>query len=228
MKTHEPAWDKVYGKPFYPSLDKYELSEFAEWCQRSGEVWLKGLFSLCDFSGYKTVVDVGGGNGHFLAEMLSQNPTQRGVLFDQPAVVATAESVFLKHGCLERVDLIGGDFFKAVPQGGDLYTICRTLLNWSDVQAIKILDMCASHMSREAKLFIIDFMLPDKAHPHYLRTTLSDVNLLTILNSGNRTEAEWRDLVSKSQLLLKKVTISSETMSPEPFAPIIILECQRS
>jgi hypothetical protein len=131
---------------------------------------------------------------------------------DQPLVAETARQLFLKENCLDRVKIVGGDFFEAIPKEGDLYTICRTLLNWDDEKAVEILNVCADSMHKDASVLIIDFVLPAKTHPHYLRTTLSDLNLLAIFNSGNRTEDEWTRLVSKSRLALKKVMISDETI----------------
>lgn len=227
LKANESGWDKVFGQAFYPSLSGAELSQFAKWCQHSGDVWLEGLLSFYDFSGYQKIVDVGGGNGHFLAEILKRNPEQCGVLFDRPEVVSQAEEVFVKAGCLERIELVGGDFFESVPENGELYTICRALLNWSDDKAIEILNTCARSMPKSARLLIIDFVLPDKTHPHYLRSVCNDVNLMTIIDSSQRSEAQWKSIIAKSDLEFNQLVMSKADMQPEPFAPIGIFECQR-
>jgi hypothetical protein len=225
LKTNNACWDKVYGDSFYSSLSENELEEFADWCKMGAEQWLGSIATLYDFTQFSKIVDVGGGQGYLLAELLSHNLQQTGVLFDQPEVVAHADKVLASYSCLDRVDVIGGDFFVEVPGNGDCYIICRTLLNWSDNDSTKILNTCYSAMNSNATLLIIDFLLPEKAHPHYLRTTLSDVNLMAIINSKNRDEEEWIALVNQSKLKLKNVFISDDTVKPEPFSPIIILEC---
>lgn len=225
LKTHKPAWDKVYGKPFYETLTPEETAQFALWCQKSAKAWLAGVFSLYDFSSYQSFVDVGGGNGYFLSQILKRFQYAKGKVLDQPSILEESKAVFEHAACLDRVEIVPGDFFKSVPEGGDLYTICRTLLNWSDDDAIKILNECAAAMNENAKLLIIDFMLPERDHPHYMRTALSDLNLFTIMNSANRTEQEWRALVDKSDLTLNNVIISPLDLKPEPIAPIIFLEC---
>jgi len=227
LKSHQPAWNKKFGKDFYSTLDQDELNQFADWCRESGESWLNGLFKLYDFSVYRQIVDVAGGQGHFLGSMLKNNAHQKGTLFDLSAVVQHAEKVLNAYGCLDRANIVGGDFFQSVPGSGDLYVLCRTLLNWSDEDASKILKVCAQSMSEEAKLLIVDFMLPPKSHPHYLRTVLNDLNLMVNWNSSSRTKQEWLDLVDKSQLSVIKTIISDDAMVPEPFAPMILLECRR-
>lgn len=225
LQTNLPGWNKVFGSAFFPSLSVEERHEFVDWCQHSGEIWMQGLFSVIDFSSYKTVVDIAGGNGFFLAEILKRHPHQHGILFDQKIVIDAASATMREKGCLDRTTLVVGDFFKQVPTDGDVYMICRTLLNWNDDDAIKILNTCAACKPRHAKLLIIDFMLPEKDHPHYLRTAENNLNLLVIINSSHRTQQEWESLVNKSQLKLQKTIISDDNMQPEPFAPMIILEC---
>ncbi|OGT30188.1 MAG: hypothetical protein A3E87_00415 [Gammaproteobacteria bacterium RIFCSPHIGHO2_12_FULL_35_23] len=227
LQTHKPCWDKEYGQAFYPSLGKEELTQFADWCRKSGDDWLLGVFALYDFSKFKKLVDVGGGQGHFLAEVLSRNTHQEGILLDQPEVVAGAKEVLAHKNCLNRVSIIGGDFFKQVPDTGDCYLLCRVLLNWNDEKAVSILNSCYHSMSDKTKLLVIDFILPDKSHPHYLRTALSDLNLLGLIDSKNRNKTEWRYLVEQSRLKLNKIIISDSSLQPEPFAPIVILECTK-
>jgi hypothetical protein len=70
-------------------------------------------------------------------------------------------------------------------------------------------------------------VVPSKNHPHYQRALLSDLNLFALLNSSNRTEQEWRNLVEDSDLTLNRVIISNENIQPEPIMPIIVLECSK-
>ena len=53
----------------------------------------RSLLDAYDFGGFDTVVDVGGGQGAFLAALLAEHPGTQGVLFDQPQVVEAAEPV---------------------------------------------------------------------------------------------------------------------------------------
>ena len=222
-----PAWDKVFGQPFYQSLDDEEIRLFADWCQHSGDAWLTGLYRQFDFSRYATIVDIGGGQGHVLAEILSHHPSTRGILFDQASILEQASTVFAEKKCLDRVECRAGDFFKAVPDHGDLYLICRTLLNWSDEQAIELLKTCVRHMPAAANLLIVDFVLPDKQHPRYLQAVEADLNLLVCLHSQLRSRPAWEALIHQSDLQLVDCQQSDAAWQSEPFAPVILLTCRK-
>jgi len=72
-----------------------------------------------DFSGVKTLVDVGGATGNMLAAILSRHVALRGVLFDRPHVVRDAPALLKARGVDQRVTIEPGDFFERVPDGGD-------------------------------------------------------------------------------------------------------------
>jgi len=64
----------------------------------------------------RTVADIGGGKGTLLAAILRAHNHMRGVLFDQPSVVADAAGVFRSAGVADRCQIVPGDFFQAVPR----------------------------------------------------------------------------------------------------------------
>src|SRR5215208_7796631 len=92
-----------------------------------------------EFGRYGVIVDVGGGRGALLAGILARYPGVRGVLFDQPAVVAGAEA--------DGVEIVGGSFFESVPEGGDAYLLKSVLHDWEDEQVIEILRACRDRKS---------------------------------------------------------------------------------
>ena len=119
MTTGEPAFRQLYG--------------VGDWEYREQDLGLGAIFDAAmtgnsrrdrdavvagyDFSGAGTVVDVGGGHGVLLAGILAANPRARGILFDQPHVVAGADGVLRREGVADRCAVIGGNFFEAVPKG---------------------------------------------------------------------------------------------------------------
>jgi O-methyltransferase domain len=90
------------------------------------------IVPLLEVGGARVVVDVGGGRGELLAAVLAQDPLAHGVLFDQPSALDGAHAVLDRAGVAERCRLEGGDFFAAVPAGGDLYLMKSVLHNWDD------------------------------------------------------------------------------------------------
>jgi hypothetical protein len=65
-----------------------------------------------DFSPFRHIVDVGGGQGLMLAAILFAHPLLRGTLFDQPDVVAGAKALLMQRGVIDRCHIVGGSFFE--------------------------------------------------------------------------------------------------------------------
>ncbi len=136
-----------------------------------------------DFGRYGVIVDVGGGHGALLAGILAHHPGVRGVLFDQPAVVAGANA--------EGVEIVGGSFFESVPAGGDAYLLKSILHDWQDEPAIEILRTCrrAAGTTGTAPLVIErQFALP--------ATKLSDLNMLVGPGGRERAAEEYAALLA--------------------------------
>jgi DNA-binding HxlR family transcriptional regulator len=115
-----------------------------------------------DASGCTCIVDVGGSQGVLLAGLLEQAPQARGVLFDLPEVTRGARDAITQRGLADRVELIAGDFFEAVPSGGDLYLLKSVLHDWDDERAQRILDNC----SRAAVCWSSRCSCPKSQGPH--------------------------------------------------------------
>ena len=98
--------------------------------------------SAYDFSKFRRIVDVGGGQGALLAAVLAKHPATTGILFDLPHVVAGAPRVLQTAGVADRCEAVGGDVFKAVPEGADAYLIKSVLMDEDDDQVVAILDKC--------------------------------------------------------------------------------------
>ncbi|NYJ08633.1 methyltransferase [Petropleomorpha daqingensis] len=140
-----------------------------------------------DFGRFGTVVDVGGGRGHQLAAILAVHPGVRGVLFDQPQTVAAVTSA-------ERMRAVGGDFFAAVPEGGDAYLLKAVLHDWPDEECVAILRSCRRAMAPGGVVLIVEQVL-DLA-PDPVRTAFSDLNMLVAPGGQERELAEYGTLLS--------------------------------
>src|SRR5262249_35381864 len=99
-----------------------------------------------DFGARDTIVDVGGGHGAVLAAVLGGHPTARGILFDLPQVIDGAGQPLRDAGVHDRCTCVGGDFFVAVPAGGDAYLLSNIIHDWDDDHAVRILANCRSAM----------------------------------------------------------------------------------
>jgi SAM-dependent methyltransferase len=138
-----------------------------------------------DFGRFGTVVDVGGGRGHQLAAILARHPGVRGVLFDQPEALVEA-------ALGEGVRVVGGDFFAAVPEGGDAYLLKAVLHDWPDDESVAILRSCRRAMAPTGVVLIVEQLL-DLA-PDPVRTAFSDLNMLVAPGGRERELAEYGSL----------------------------------
>lgn len=116
----------------------------------------QAVMGAFDFGRFACIVDVGGGEGHLLTAILLACPTARGILFDQPHVTASAIRALASAGLTQRCQVVGGDFFRSIPEGGDAYLMKSVLHDWDDGAAIEILRNCHRAMAEAATLVAIE------------------------------------------------------------------------
>jgi hypothetical protein len=156
-----------------------------------------------DFTGIRTIVDVGGNDGSLLAAVLAANPEMRGVLFDLPGVVASAANRLAEWGIAERCEVIGGDFFEGLPSGGDAYIVSNVLHDWDDDQATAILRNVHKALGGRGRLLVAnEQIIPPRDAPDPGK--LLDITML-LIGGRERTAVEWVDLFRRSGFTLTRV-----------------------
>jgi ubiquinone/menaquinone biosynthesis C-methylase UbiE len=153
-----------------------------------------------DFSVFTHIADVGGGNGILLAAILRSAPRLRGTLLDREAVIPRARERLAAAGLDGRADCVPGDFFREAPAGADAYVLSRVLHDWSDADAVRILQTCRRQMQPDDRLLIVEAVLPDRAvdNPATIRM---DVHMLLLFGTAReRTEAEFHHLLREADL----------------------------
>jgi hypothetical protein len=167
----------------------------------------RALLDAYDFGRFASVVDVGGGNGALLAALLGEFPAMRGVLLDQPHVVANAAAVLERAGVADRCEIVGGSFFDEVPAGGDAYTLKSIIHDYEDDRAVTILRVCRRAMAADAALLLIERIVgPPNEDP---RAKFSDLNMLVAPAGRERTLQEWDALVTLAGFRLTTATPST-------------------
>ena len=153
-----------------------------------------------DFSAHRRIVDIGGGHGFLLKTILAKAPDAEGVLFDLPGVVAGVNRA--EFG--ERIACVGGDFFKAVPEEGDCYTMKHIIHDWSDDHCRTLLGNIAAVMQPRGTVLVLETVMPQGSEPHPAK--FMDVNLLAMTEGGcERTEKEFTALLESAGLALKAI-----------------------
>lgn len=164
-----------------------------------------------DFSGARTIVDVGGGQGTLIATILDSVPQARGVLFDRPEVIAVAASMLDAQVVSQRCELRSGDFFDAVPAGGDLYLMSSILHDWQDAEALAILRQVRAVLPTHARLLVIEHVVPEDGTPH--PAWFVDLEMMLITGGRERTVGEYAALFNQAGLTLTQVLPTATAVS---------------
>jgi SAM-dependent methyltransferase len=191
LRTGEPAFAKVFGVPFYDYLNANPDAAHNFHESMAAQAVPAG-FASCDLSGVSHLVDLGGGNGTLLAEVLADHPGVRATLVELPDAVAVARPRLAAFA--DRVDFVEGSFFEVVPAGADLYVLCRVLHNWRDGAALSLLRRVRAAMAPGARLVVLEEFLPDDG-AGATGAGVVDLLMLVTLEGRDRTAAEYRDLV---------------------------------
>lgn len=211
VRTGEPAFDHVFGMPIFEYFAKTPESGavFDAAMTSISSLESRAVVAAYDFSGIGTLVDVAGGHGVMILTILTANRKMRGVLFDLPHVTAGAQALLHSRGVAGRCQIVSGDFFASVPEGGDAYVMKHILHDWDDERATQILRNCHRAMRPGGKVLIVDAVIPAGNTAHFGK--LLDLEMLALTPRGReRTHAEFRDLLKRSGFNLRRI-VSTET-----------------
>jgi hypothetical protein len=169
----------------------------------------RALVAAYDFGRFETIVDVGGGNGTFVAAILSAHPRLHGVLYDQPHVVARAREVI--EAVSDRCRVESGSFFDSVPSGGDAYLLKAIIHDWEDAQCGEILAAIRRVVRSDAAVLVIERVVgPPNEDP---ATKFSDLNMLVAPGGRERTLDEFADLFAAAGFRLVSETRTAAGLS---------------
>jgi hypothetical protein len=206
VRTGEPAYPKVFGMGAWEYLKTHSETAaiFNDAMTGFSEMTAQAVCEAYDFTPFKKIVDIGGGQGRLLATVLAKAPKATGVLFDMPSVVAGAKNVIGRDASFDRITTAGGDFFESVPEGGDLYMMKAIIHDWDDERSIKILSNCRKRMAPNGRVLILDQVLSDG--PESTMGKLLDLEMLLVTEGGReRTAAEFETLYKKSGFALSRI-----------------------
>jgi len=186
--TGQAAFPRAFGTDFWSWLaaNPDERAAFDRSMEQGSERRVERLAAV-EWSGDETVVDVGGGNGSLLVELLRRQPGLHGVVFDLPEAVRDDEALG------ERCTFVEGSFFERVPKG-DVYVLSTILHDWDDDSAIRILRTIRAAAPTGARLLVIDSVVPDGNEPDGAKWL--DLLMLALFAGRERSEAQWRAVLA--------------------------------
>jgi hypothetical protein len=154
------------------------------------------IIQTYDFSGIRTITDIGGGTGGLLIDILKAYPDINGAIIEQPHVIPQTETMIEKAGVQKRCKAIAIDFFTEIPAGSDLYLLANILHDWDDEQCMRILSNCERAVDEHTILLIIEMMIQDGNASSLAK--LMDIEMLVMGGGKERTKEEFECLLKKS------------------------------
>jgi hypothetical protein len=198
VRTGEPAYRDVFCRSFWDDLDAHPeiAAEFDALIGSPGHGTPDPNFDIAGgWESIRWVVDVGGGTGAMLAEILRTRPHVRGTLLDLPRTVAGSRNILEAAGVNDRISLAGQRFFDRLPAGADLYLLRGVLNDWGDAETVKILRRCAEAAGKMGRVVVLKSVAPDGAR--------RPLTIEMILAGGkHRSLSEFREVAETAGLVL--------------------------
>ena len=207
IATGKPAVEHVYGKSCFDAIfgDPEIAYDFNTAMTCFSRQIAPTLLDAYDFSGIGTLMDVAGGHGAILCEVLGRYPGMKGILFDMPNVIEEATCHICSLKMDHRCETVTGDFFEQIPTGADAYYMQHIIHDWADEPALKILANCRRALGgrKDGRLIIVDAVVPETSEPHFSK--ILDLEMLLMPGGRERTEREWRELFAKTGFEIARI-----------------------
>jgi len=201
-RTGKSFRERTGGEPGYAHLERDAESALLFNRAMAGLTRRVGgeVARVTNWRGTKRVVDVGGGHGELLVELLQAKPSIEGILFDLPHAVKGAAARFRETGLAKRCTVATGSFFEALPEGADAYVLKSILHNWDDGKALAILRQCRAAMGPGSRVVLVERVMPERPRGGRRDDAIlrSDLNMLVSLGGRERTRDEFTTLLAKA------------------------------
>jgi hypothetical protein len=213
IRTGTSPVPALRGKSYFDYLrDEPEFSTIFNDAMTGLSAYVDGpLVEAYDFTRYRTIVDIAGGQGRLLAAILMSVPSARGILFDLPDVVAEAPALLQKLGVAQRVRLAQGSFFDEVPSGGDAYVLKHIVHDWPDDAALRILQNVRGAAATDASVLLVETVIPD--HDGDFSGKVADMEMLVMNDGRERTVEEYRRLLDQAGFEMTQVIATGTDFS---------------
>ena len=205
IRTGETGFEHRFGKPIFDYMDdKPETANIFDAAMTAIHgAETQAMLEVYDFSPFHTLVDIGGGNGTLIREVLLKHADLKGIVFDRPHVTDRTTTFLNDWGLTARCHSIGGDFFHEVPSGGDAYLLRHIIHDWTDEQSLAILKNIRKVIPDTGKLLLVESVIPPGNEPNFAK--LLDLNMLVIPGGKERTEKQYTELYEAAGFRLQRI-----------------------
>jgi hypothetical protein len=218
VRTGKPGFDAVHGIGFFDFLDTDPNAArlFNASMQLMTSAQASAVAASYDFSRTQRLVDVGGGEGALILAVLTRYPHVSAVLFDRESAIERGRERLSSFACEGRCEFKSGDFFTAIPEGADTYTLKDIIHDWPDEKALMILRNIRRVMRTPSRLLIVERILPGDNEPSSAK--LIDVTMLALTGGRERTQVEYEVLLGRAGFVLRGVIRANEEIG--------VMECE--
>lgn len=147
--------------------DDKKASAFAKWMHVRSLVTGYSIAEKFDFSGYRQMVDVGGGSGGISIMITKHNPHLKAAIYDIPSVCKTAEKMILDFDLEENISTLSGDMFKDAfnqkfPRNTDIVVFSRILHDWPIQKCKYLLQQAYDTLPPGGMVMIIESLIDEQ------------------------------------------------------------------
>jgi hypothetical protein len=191
-RTGAATFPDAFGAGFWPWLAEHpEERAIFDRAMSGGKRMSADRLAELDWSDGEVVVDVGGGNGALLVELLRLRPGPRGIILDLPETDRDEAALG------PDIEFVEGSFFERVPPG-DTYVLSGIIHDWDDEAATAILQIIRAAAPPHARLLITETVIEPGNEPEGAKWL--DLLMLVLAGGRERTEPEWRALLQSAGL----------------------------
>jgi hypothetical protein len=213
LRTGQSGFSKAFGQSMFDYLaDRPDEGAMFDALMTGVHGSESGPISAAyDFASFGRVLDIGGGNGSLLIEILRDRPGLEGIVFDRPDVAERARGHIAAAGLEGRCQVVGGNFFESVPEGADCHVLRHIVHDWYDAEALTILGSCRRALPEGGRILVAEAIVPDDNSASIAKTF--DVAMLVLAGGMERTEAEYRALFERAGLSVSRIVPTDSPVS---------------
>ena len=197
-------WDHIFRT-------EHDKTEFLIGMHGYGQITSPSLVKAFDLSRYETLVDLGGGTGHFAIAACQHYPELRAKVFEVAEAIPLAVQTVNESPVRDRIEVVEGDFFRDDLPEADLYCLARILHDWPEEKILTLLRKIFDRLKPEGALLIAEKLLfDDKTGPYWAQ--MQNLNMLVLAEGKERTFDQYRVLLNQVGFVDVKAAVTDSPL----------------